>query len=69
MADNDLTEALAKYEAQHEFARRITLPVEDRLRYHIPGVEGAEGAYRWFRSPNVACIEKYRLLKAARFDG
>jgi hypothetical protein len=61
LADKTLKEALAEYEAKHDFARQITLPVEDWARY-MPRVRW-DGGYRWFRSPNVVCLEKYRLLR------
>jgi hypothetical protein len=55
------TEALTQYEEEHEFARSILLPEEDRrILSPIPW----QGSYRWFRSPNVICLEKARRLKA-----
>jgi hypothetical protein len=55
------TEALTQYEEEHEFARSILLPEEDRrILSPIPW----QGGYRWFRSPNVICLEKARRLKA-----
>lgn len=55
------TEALTQYEEEHEFARSILLPEEDRrILSPIPW----QGDYRWFRSPNVICLEKARRLKA-----
>ena len=62
-APKRITDALAKYEAEHEFARRVSLPVEDRAKY-MPQVKWS-GEYRWFRSPNVVCLEKCRRLKTA----
>ncbi len=56
-----MIQALAEYEAEHAFAREITLPVEDRAKY-MPGARW-DGGYRWFRSPNVVALEKCRLLK------
>jgi hypothetical protein len=65
MAASDRIErALAKYEAEHVFARQVSLPVEDRLKY-MPAGTWQEGSYRWFRSPNIVCLEKYRRLRAA----
>ena len=58
-----ITDALAEYEAEHEFARQVSLPVEDRAKY-MPQVKWS-GEYRWFRSENIICLEKYRRLKAA----
>ena len=53
--------ALAQYEAEYADYRKIILPEEDRRIYmsNAPW----QGGYRWFRSPNVICLEKYRLLK------
>jgi hypothetical protein len=45
----DIAETLARYESEHEFARRLLLPEEDRIALGIPW----SGGYRWFRSPNV----------------
>jgi hypothetical protein len=42
-----ISEALAQYEKEHEFARQILLPEEDRLT-RLPW----QGGYRWFRSAN-----------------
>jgi hypothetical protein len=53
--------ALTEYEEEHEFARSILLPEEDRRIFSpIPW----QGGYRWFRSPNVICLEKARRLRA-----
>ncbi len=38
------------------FLRQLVQPEEDRRRLHPTWV----GGYRWFRSPNVIPIEKYR---------
>jgi hypothetical protein len=62
MSKTSIAEALAQYEAEHDFARQITLPVEDRGKY-MREVKWESG-YRWFRSPNVVCLEKYRFLRA-----
>jgi len=57
-----IVEALALYEAEYADCRRIIMPEEDRKIY-MPNAPW-HGGYRWFRSPNVICLEKYRLLKA-----
>ena len=59
---NGLSEALAQYEAEHAFQRQVLLPVEDRL-WLMPQTKW-QGGYRWFRSANVICLEKLRLIKA-----
>jgi hypothetical protein len=58
-----ISEAMARYEDEHTFARRLILPEEDRAKYTSTKWEGG---YRWFRSPNVVCLEKYRRLKTPR---
>ena len=40
-----------------EFLQAITFPEEDRSRYTAYPYRGG---YRWFRSPNVVCLEHYR---------
>jgi hypothetical protein len=66
MVDTDrIDDALVRYEADHEFARQVLLPVEDQLRY---GLRHQQTGYRWFRSPNIVDLEKYRRLKIARRD-
>jgi hypothetical protein len=40
------------------FWQRLVIPEEDRLRIG----QIATGGYRWFRSRNVICLEKYRRL-------
>jgi hypothetical protein len=56
-----ISTAITKYDEEHAFARQLILPEEDRAKY--PAVKW-DGGYRWFRSPNVVCLEKYRRLKA-----
>jgi hypothetical protein len=40
-----------------DFLRQCTWPEEDR---HLFTTAAWDGGYRWFRSPNVVCIERYR---------
>jgi hypothetical protein len=40
-----------------EFLRRLTWPEEDR---HLFTSAPWDGSFRWFRSPNVVCLEQYR---------
>ena len=42
-------------EKMETFHRKWTLPEEDRTGYSSAG-----RSFRWFRSPNVVCIEHYR---------
>jgi hypothetical protein len=41
------------------FWRKLVLPQEERMRLGIPW----HGGYRWFRSPNVVCLEVWRRKK------
>ena len=55
-----IAKAIALYDEEHAFARQLTIPEEDRAKY--TSTKWA-GGYRWFRSPNVVCLEKARRLK------
>jgi hypothetical protein len=57
---------LAQYDAEHEFLQRCTIPEEDQAKYTSAMWAGE---YRWFRSPNVVCLEKARLLKEKTSTG
>ena len=39
------------------FLRDWTIPEEDRTKYTS---QPWDGEYRWFRSPNIVCLEQYR---------
>ena len=54
-----LRELLEQFEAEHDLLRQLVVPEEDRA-----GFTSAKwsGEYRWFRSPNVVCLEKARRL-------
>jgi hypothetical protein len=54
-----IQEAIALYDEEHAFARQLVIPEEDRAKYTSATWVGG---YRWFRSPNIVCLEKYRLL-------
>ena len=42
---------------EDEFWKTWTLPEEDRRAFtSAPSC----GGYRWFRSPNIVCLERYR---------
>ena len=58
---SSISTAIAEYEEEHAFARQLFLPEEERAKYTTVKWNGG---YRWFRSPNVVCLEKYRRLKA-----
>jgi hypothetical protein len=42
------------------FLREWTIPEEDRAKYTT---QPWAGEFRWFRSPNVICLEQYRQRK------
>jgi hypothetical protein len=44
-------------EQDEAFFRKWTIPEEDRAKYTT---QPWAGDYRWFRSPNVVCLEHYR---------
>jgi hypothetical protein len=56
-----LMERFAEYEREHQFLRLHTFPEEDRHRYTSATWAGE---YRWFRSPNIVCLERVRALLA-----
>ena len=60
MADSIL-ELVQRYDDQHAFLRQFVVPEEDRHRF--TSVKWA-GEYRWFRSANVVCLEKVRLIRS-----
>jgi hypothetical protein len=51
-------------EDDEAFLRSLIRPEEDRRRLH-PDLPW-QGGYRWFRSPNVIPIEKYRKLRGEK---
>jgi hypothetical protein len=54
-----LAERLAAFEAEHEWLRQITLPEEDRSMF----TSAPSSGYRWFRAPNIICLETVRRLR------
>ena len=45
------------------FLRTITFPEEDRAQWTtVPW----RGEYRWFRSPNIVPLERFRVLNLSR---
>jgi hypothetical protein len=42
------------------FLRQLIFPEEDRHRFTATPWRGG---YRWFRSPNIVCLEHYRADK------
>lgn len=46
-----------------EFLREWTIPEEDRGKYTS---QPWAGEFRWFRAPNVICLEKYRRRQSQR---
>ena len=46
-------------EKEETFWRKMVLPEEDRLVL-LTNVEWTGVGYRWFRSPNIVCLEHYK---------
>jgi hypothetical protein len=55
-----IKDRIGRYDEKYGFLRQCTIPEEDRARYTSAKWDGG---YRWFRSPNVVCLEKYRRVK------
>jgi hypothetical protein len=60
LAMGTLKDQLIRFDEDHDLLRRLTIPEEDRNQYTSATWNGE---YRWFRSPNVVCLEKVRRLK------
>jgi hypothetical protein len=56
-----ILEQIQRYDDDRAFLRQVTIPEEDRHRF--TSVKWS-GEYRWFRSPNVICLEKVRAVRA-----
>jgi hypothetical protein len=52
-------------EEDENFLRRLVIPEEDRARLTTAPWNGG---FRWFRSQNVACLEKYRRVQRGHRD-
>jgi hypothetical protein len=61
MADTIL-EGLQAYDDEHAWLRQFVIPEEDRQQYTTVKWSGE---YRWFKSPNVICLEKVRFVSEA----
>jgi hypothetical protein len=61
MTEASIQEAIHAYDEAHTFARTILPPEEDRTKLTTAPWAGG---YRWFRAPNVICLEKARKLRA-----
>ncbi len=59
MADSILEE-VERYDEARAWLRQFVLPEEDR---HLFTSAKWSGEYRWFRSPNIICLEKVRLVR------
>ena len=55
-----IMEALNRYEEEFAFAKQLILPEEDRVKY--TSAKWA-GGFRWFRSPNVVCLDRTSFLR------
>jgi hypothetical protein len=58
---DSILERVKRYDEDHAFIRQFVVPEEDR---HLFTSLKWAGEYRWFRSPNVVCIEKARLVRS-----
>jgi hypothetical protein len=54
-----------KAEDEEAFLRNLTSPEEERSRWGFPPYQGG---FRWFRSPNVVCLEKVRRARKRETD-
>jgi hypothetical protein len=61
----NIIERIAQYDDTHTFLCSLTIPQEDWPQY--TSMKWA-GGFRWFRSPNVVCLEKARLVMGIRFQ-
>jgi hypothetical protein len=52
-------------EEDEGFLRRLVIPEEDRARLTTAPWNGG---FRWFRSQNVTCLEKYRRAHRGHRD-
>jgi hypothetical protein len=57
MVEVEMLPAPSKDEDDEAFLRSIVFPEEDRRQYTTAAWHGG---FRWFRSPNVVPIERYR---------
>jgi hypothetical protein len=58
---DSIAEQLQAYEDEHAFFRQFVVPEEDRHRFTSMKWSGE---YRWFRSANIVCLEKVRLIRS-----
>jgi hypothetical protein len=61
VVSTSIKKALEEYDQEHAFAQLVIPPEEDRARLPLARWEGG---YRWFRAPNIICLEKARRLRA-----
>lgn len=54
----------ASRESEDDFWQKLILPEEDR-RSLFPGMASVVSARRWFRSPNVVDLLRYRRRRAS----
>jgi hypothetical protein len=51
---------------EEEVMRDLVFPEEERARWTTAKWDGG---YRWFKSPNVICLEKARKAREAKWSG
>ena len=57
MVTGKATELRPDWDEDEAFLRRLIFPEEER---HLFTTTPWCGGYRWFRTPNIVCLEKYR---------
>lgn len=57
---DSLLERIKAYDDGHAFLRQFVVPEEERHQFTSMKWSGE---YRWFRSQNVVCLEKARLVR------
>jgi hypothetical protein len=60
MMVNSILDRIRRYDDDHAWMRQFVIPEEDR---HLYTSMRWSGEYRWFRSPNIICLEKARLVR------
>jgi len=56
----------AGLDTDDDWFRQLAVPEEDRTKY--TSEPWRPGERRWFRSPNVVCLETWKRRKAPRVD-
>jgi hypothetical protein len=54
------------YADEETFMRNLVAPEEER---HLYGMPPYSGGFRWFKAPNIICLEKVRKQKLKLAEG